>query len=240
MSDSPRPKILIVDDEPQIRRLLRVALDRAGYEVLEAATAREALSRLAVEKPDLVLLDLGLPDRDGLELLPLILARSEAKVLVVSAREATEEKVAALDLGADDFVTKPFDTDELLARVRVALRQRATAPMAAEVRELGDVSIDSAARVVRRGGQEVHLTPKEWDLLSELARHPGRVITHAQLLRTVWGPAHEQDVEYLRVTVRSLRGKLEADPAAPRLIINEPGVGYRIIVSRTDTNGRRL
>ena len=233
MTGSPRTRILVVDDEPQIRRLLRAALDRAGYEVLEAATAREALTRLAIEKPDLVLLDLGLPDRDGLELLPLILTRSAAKVLVVSAREATEEKVAALDLGADDFVTKPFDTDEVLARVRVALRQRVAAPITGEVRVLGDVSIDSAARIVRRGGQEVHLTPKEWDLLSELARHPGRVITHAQLLRAVWGPAHEQDVEYLRVTVRSLRGKLEADPAMPRLIINEPGVGYRIIVSGT-------
>ncbi|WP_210529655.1 response regulator [Rubellimicrobium arenae] len=232
MSGPPRDKVLVVDDEPQIRRLLRVALERAGYDVLEAATAREALSRIDIEKPGLVLLDLGLPDRDGLEFLPLIRIRSAAKVLVVSAREATEEKVAALDLGADDFVTKPFDTDELLARVRVALRQRTAAQVGSDARQFEDVVVDIANRVVRRAGKEVHLTPKEWGLLVEIVRHPGRVVTHAQLLRTIWGPAHEHDVEYLRVTVRNLRAKLEADPSAPRLIVNEPGVGYRIVVDR--------
>jgi len=229
MKAGRRAKILVVDDEPQIRRLLRAALDRAGYAVVEAGTAREALSLLQTQKPELVLLDLGLPDRDGLEILPLILAQSDAKVLVVSAREATEEKVAALDLGADDFVTKPFDTDELLARVRVALRQRVAAAAPSGALTVGLVTVDLMARVVRRAGQDVHLTPKEWGLFAELARHPGRVVTHAQLLRAVWGPAHEHDVEYLRVTVRSLRAKLEADPAAPRLITNEPGVGYRLI-----------
>ncbi|EYD74995.1 DNA-binding protein response regulator KdpE [Rubellimicrobium mesophilum DSM 19309] len=196
---------------------------------MEAETAREALGRLDTERPELVLLDLGLPDRDGLEILPLILARSTARVLVVSAREATEEKVAALDLGADDFVTKPFDTDELLARVRVALRQRLAGSAPTRVLTVDGIEVDLVARHVQRGGAEVHLTPKEWGLLAELARHPGRVVTHAQLLRTVWGPAHEQDVEYLRVTVRSLRAKLESEPAVPKLITNEPGVGYRLM-----------
>lgn len=230
MSAAPRAKVLVVDDELQIRRLLRVTLDRSGYEVVEAESAREALSLLGIEKPDLVLLDLGLPDRDGLELLPLIRTRSEARVLVVSAREATEEKVAALDLGADDFITKPFDTDELLARVRVALRQRVAASASSSAMRLGDVVVDLVARNVHHDGREVHLTPKEWGLLAELARRPGRVITHAQLLRAVWGPAHERDVEYLRVAIRSLRTKLEEDPAAPKLILNEPGVGYRLFV----------
>lgn len=230
MSAAPRAKVLVVDDELQIRRLLRVTLDRSGYEVVEAESAREALSLLGVEKPDLVLLDLGLADRDGLELLPLIRTRSEARVLVVSAREATEEKVAALDLGADDFITKPFDTDELLARVRVALRQRVAASASSSILRLGNLRVDLVARNVHHDGGEIHLTPKEWGLLAELARRPGRVITHAQLLRAVWGPAHERDVEYLRVVIRSLRTKLEEDPAAPKLILNEPGVGYRLFV----------
>lgn len=228
MSAAPRAKILVVDDEPQIRRLLRAALERGAYEVAGAEDARQALSLLGVERPDLVLLDLGLPDRDGLELVPLIRARSTAKVLVISARDATHDKVAALDLGADDFVTKPFDTDELLARVRVALRQRLAAPAPFPVVRLGAVEVDLSERRVRREGAAVHLTPKEWGLLAELCRHPGRVITHGQLLRAVWGPAHERDVEYLRVTVRGLRAKLETDPARPRLILNEPGVGYRL------------
>jgi two-component system KDP operon response regulator KdpE len=228
MSGTPRAKLLVVDDEAQIRRLLRAALERSGHEVVAAEDARQALSLLGIERPDLVLLDLGLPDRDGLELLPLIRARSNARVLVISAREATEEKVAALDLGADDFVTKPFDTDELLARVRVALRRRASVAAPAGAGRLGTVEVDLSERKVRRDGAEVRLTPKEWGLLAELARHPGRVITHGQLLRGVWGPAHERDVEYLRVTVRGLRAKLEEDPARPALILNEPGVGYRL------------
>ena len=225
-------KILVVDDEPQIRRLLRVALDRAGHATVEAASGREALHRIAADRPEVVLLDLGLPDRDGLELVPLIRGASDAKLLVVSAREGTEDKVAALDLGADDFVTKPFDTDELLARIRAALRQRAAVSAGGTTVHLGGIEVDLLARVVRRDGSEVHLTPREYGVLSALARHPGRVITHAQLLRTVWGPAHEQDVEYLRVAVRALRGKLESDPAAPALIVNEPGVGYRLMADR--------
>jgi two-component system KDP operon response regulator KdpE len=221
-------KLLVVDDEAAIRRLLRVALERSGYAVVEAADARAATGALGIHRPDLVLLDLGLPDRDGLELIPLMTAAGAA-VIILSAREETDEKVAALDLGADDYVTKPFDSEELLARVRTALRRRAAASRTQDVVEAGEVSIRLTDRQVWRAGAEVHLTPKEYAFLAELARFPGRVRTHAQLLRDIWGPAHEHDVEYLRVVARSLRKKLEADPAAPRLIRNEPGVGYRLM-----------
>jgi two-component system, OmpR family, KDP operon response regulator KdpE len=222
-------KILIVDDEPQIRMLLKATLGRAGYAIVEAATAREALSAKAIDKPDLVLLDLGLPDRDGLELVGLLRADPRSAVIVISARDQTEQKVAALDLGADDYVTKPFDTEELLARVRAALRQRLATETERQIVEAGTVAIDLLARVVRRDGQEVHVTPKEWDLLAELAKRPGRVLTHEMLLRSVWGPAHVGQTEYLRVAIRSLRQKLEEAPAQPRLIVNEPGVGYRLM-----------
>lgn len=222
-------KILVVDDEAAIRRLLRGALLRGDHAVVEAADARAALAALAIDKPDLVLLDLGLPDRDGLELIPLFRQR-EVAVVVISARDATAEKVAALDLGADDYVTKPFDSEEVLARVRSALRRRTadsvtTAPLA-----LGDIVIDLDARRVTKAGSEVHLRPKEYALLAELARQPGKVITHSHLLRTVWGPAHERDLEYLRVAARGLRLKLEDNPAEPRLIVNEPAIGYRLAI----------
>ena len=221
-------KVLVVDDEPAIRRLLARALERADYRVIEADTARAALASLDIDKPDLVLLDLGLPDRDGLELLPLLTKPPGPAVIIVSARDATAEKVAALDLGADDFVTKPFDSEELLARVRAGLRRRARGDTAEPVVRTGDLVIDHTRRRVERAGTEVHLTPKEWAVLALLARHPGRVITHVHLLRTVWGPAHEHDVEYLRVVMRALRQKLEADASVPVLLRNEPGVGYRL------------
>lgn len=220
-------KVLVIEDDLHIRRLVRAALERAGHRVAEAATAREGLALVDIEKPDGVLLDLGLPDRDGLELIQLIRARSAVPVLVISARADTSEKVAALDLGADDYLTKPFDTEELLARLRTALRRRqADEPMLVT----GDITIDLDHRRVTRGGGDVHLTPKEYAVLAELARRPDRVISHAHLLRTVWGPAHESQVDYLRIVIRGLRQKLEADPAAPALIRNEPGVGYRLII----------
>jgi two-component system KDP operon response regulator KdpE len=221
-------KILVVDDDAAIRRLLARTLDRAGYAVVEAADARAALNALAIDHPDLVLLDLGLPDRDGLELLPILVRPPGPAVIVLTAREATDEKVTALDLGADDYITKPFDTEELLARVRSALRRAARAAAERVVVGFGDAAIDLVERRVTRSGDEVRLTPKEYALLAELARHPGRVLTHHHLLRAVWGPAHLDDVEYLRVTMRGLRLKLEADPAAPSLLRNEPGVGYRL------------
>jgi len=223
-----QPRILIVEDDAHIRRLLRVAIERSGYAVTEAATAREALTAADIDKPEVVLLDLGLPDRDGLELIQLFRSRTGATVIVVSARGETAEKVAALDLGADDYLTKPFDTEELLARVRTALRHRVAGETGQTTVTAGDVDIDLERRRVRRAGEEVHLSPKEYDVLAELAKRPDRVIGHRQLLRTVWGPAHEDHVDYLRIVVRNLRQKLEADPARPRMITNEPGVGYRL------------
>jgi two-component system KDP operon response regulator KdpE len=219
-------KVVIVDDEPAIRRLLKSALERDGYKVVEAGTGREALSAMNIDRPDAVLLDLGLPDREGLELVPLI-AKTGAALLIISAREATQEKIAALDLGADDYVTKPFDTDEVLARLRRALRQRLMSNGDEAVR-IDDLEIDLLARRVRRADKDIHLTPKEYGLLAELAKHPGRVLTHSHLLRTVWGPAHEDHVEYLRVTARGLRTKIERDPSRPVIVKTEPGVGYRL------------
>ncbi|GMM59577.1 response regulator [Novosphingobium pituita] len=221
-------KILVVDDEMAIRRLLRAGLARAGLAVVEAANAREALAALAIDKPDLVLLDLGLPDRDGLELIAAIKA-AKAALLVISARDATTEKVAALDLGADDYVTKPFDTEEVLARIRVALRNRLLAETPDPVLRFGPVTLDLAARLVYRDGVEVHLSPKEYGFLAELARHPGRVLSHAAILRAVWGPGQEQSVEYLRVAARGLRRKLEDVPVEHSMIRNEPGIGYRLL-----------
>jgi len=220
--------VLVVDDEPAIRRLLHAGLARADYRVVEAGTARETLASVQIDKPDVVLLDLGLPDRDGLELIPLI-KTAGAAVIVVSARDATDQKVAALDLGADDYVSKPFDSEEVLARIRVALRHRLASTTGDAVVRQGDVEIDLALRLVRKAGQEVHLTPKEYGFVAELAKNPGKVVTHSSLLREVWGPGHETDVEYLRVAARGVRRKLEDDPARPCLIRNEPGVGYRLV-----------
>ena len=218
--------LLIIDDEPAIRRLVRGALERAGHRVDEAATAAEGLVLARRPGCELVLLDLGLPDRDGMELVPLLTGQDRA-VIVLTARGDTGEKVAALDLGADDYIVKPFDTEELLARVRTALRHRGGANVGPLV--CGAISIDLLRREVTRDGEIVALTRKELALLAELARYPGRVITHTQLLAAVWGEAHTGDVEYLRVTVRGLRRKLEADPASPVLIRNDPGVGYRLM-----------
>jgi two-component system KDP operon response regulator KdpE len=223
-------KILIIEDDAHIRRLLRAALQRAGHSVSEAATAREGLSLVDIEKPEVVLLDLGLPDRDGLELIQPIKQRSGATVLVVSAREDTAEKVAALDLSADDYITKPFDTEEVLARIRTAMRHRAEDHGENRLIETDDVRVDLEHRRVTRGGEAVHLTPKEYGILAELGRKPDRVVSHAQLLRAVWGPAHEDRVDYLRIAVRGLRQKLETDASRPRLIVNELAVGYRLFI----------
>ncbi len=222
------PKLLVVDDEAAIRRLLGNSLTRAGYRVAEAESGRAALSAIQIDKPDAVLLDLGLPDRDGLELVPLIKAAGTA-VLVISARDATDQKVAALDFGADDYVTKPFDTEEVLARIRTALRHRLSLETELPLVTVGDIEIDLPAHLVRKAGVEVHLTPKEFGFLAELAKHPGRVVTHAQLLRNVWGVGHEPDVEYLRVAARGVRRKLEGDAVEISFIRNEPGVGYRLV-----------
>lgn len=222
-------RVLIVDDEPPIRRLLRGALERAGYRVTEADTAREALSLANHERPEAILLDLGLPDRDGLELVPMLKAKHNVALLIVSAREGTDEKVAALDLGADDYVTKPFDSDELLARVRAALRGRAAAQGARGPVVAGDVTIDLAQHMITKAGVEVHLTRKEYEVLGQLALAPGRVVIHKRILEAAWPHEHDKRVEYLRSVIRQLRQKLEDDPAQPAIIVNEMGIGYRLM-----------
>lgn len=220
--------VLVIDDDFAIRKLLQAGLRRAFYRVVEADSGRAALNAVQIDKPDVVLLDLGLPDRDGLELIPLIREAGPA-VIVVSARDATDQKVAALDLGADDYVSKPFDSDEVLARIRTALRHRLLREAPSPVTRIGDVEINLIDRLVTKAGAEVHLTPKEFGLLTELCKARGKVVTHTQLLRSVWGPGHDTDVEYLRVAARGIRRKLEGDRSQPSLIQNEPGVGYRLV-----------
>jgi two-component system KDP operon response regulator KdpE len=220
--------ILVVDDEPAIRRFLRTSLKGQGFDVIEAASGAEALEQVRSAKPALVVLDLGLPDLDGFEVIRRIRASSSLPIVVLTVRAGEREKVEALDLGADDYVTKPFGIGELLARVRTALRHRLHAEGAPAVYRHDDLEVDLVRRHVRVNGSEIRLSPKEFDLLAYLVRYPGRVITHGQILREVWGPAHVEDVEYLRVYVRQLRLKLEPDPTQPRHILTEPGVGYRL------------
>ena len=224
-----RPRILVVDDEPQIHRFLGPALDAAGYEPVRADDAASALREIARKPPDAVVLDLGLPDLDGKEALVKARAFYDGPIIVLSARDRETEKIDALDAGADDYVEKPFGVGELLARLRVALRHRLQREGAEPVIRAGEVEIDLVMRLVTRGGEPVRLSPREYDLLAALAQGGGRVMTHRQLLTAVWGPAHEHDVQYLRVFVGQLRQKLEADLDAPRLIRTEPGVGYRFI-----------
>jgi len=221
-------KILVVDDEAAIRRLLRNTLTRAGYAVVEAEDGRQALHQVAVEHPSAVLLDLGLPDRDGLSLIPLLRTHGDAVILVVSARDAVDEKVTALDLGADDFITKPFDSEELLARLRVALRHRGPSETTPKIVRTGDLSIDLDRRMVFRGDEELHLTRKEHDVLAVLARHIGRVVTHQRVLAAAWGGEEDPRVEYLRIVIRNLRQKLEHPGPVGSVIANELGVGYRL------------
>ena len=221
-------KILVVDDDAAIRRLLRSTLIRADYAVVEAEDAKGTLRQAAVEHPSAVLLDLGLPDRDGLTIIPQLRAHGDIVILVVSARDAVDEKVTALDLGADDFVTKPFDTEELLARLRVALRHQGLSETTQKIVRRGDLSIDLDRRIVCRNGEELHLTRKEHEVLGVLARHIGRVVTHERVLAACWGAEEEPRVEYLRIVIRNLRQKLEAPGPVGSVIANELGVGYRL------------
>ena len=222
-----KPHILVVDDEPQIQLFLRHALAAAGYEVEPAADGATALRLAAARMPELIVLDLGLPDLDGKAVIGELRQRSSVPIIVLSAREHEAEKIAALDLGANDFVATPFAIGELLARIRAALRAHRPEEPRAERLTLGDVTVDIAAHRVERAGTPVKLTPKEFDLLVLLARNPGRVLTHRHILTRIWGPAHADDMPYLRVFIGQLRQKIEADPAEPRLIVTEPGVGYR-------------
>ncbi|HSI40873.1 MAG TPA: response regulator transcription factor [Xanthobacteraceae bacterium] len=222
-------RILVVDDEPAIHRFMAPALAANGYEVLRADTATDGLRAVALMKPDLMVLDLGLPDFDGKEVIRRLRAGgSDLPVIVLSAREREAEKVEALDLGADDFVNKPFGMAELMARIRASLRHRIYAKGETPVLSVGGIEIDIPRHRVLRNGEEVKLTPREFDLLAFLARHGGKVVTHQQILAAVWGRAHADDTQYLRVYVRQLRAKLEDDPAAPSLIATEPGIGYRV------------
>lgn len=221
-------RILIVDDEVPIRRLLRTTLSAQRFEVVEAGNAAAAITQLQQEPPDLVLLDLGLPDRDGLDLLRDIRALSEVPVIVLSSRDQESGKVQALDGGADDYVTKPFGAEELMARIRAALRHRLQQQGARPVFRAGRLSMDLVRRQVLLGDSELHLSPKEYDILQQLVLHAGKVLTHRHLLKAVWGSELEADVQYLRVYIRQLRTKLELDPERPALILTEPGVGYRL------------
>ncbi|WP_293902422.1 response regulator [Phenylobacterium sp.] len=222
-----RPRILVIDDEPQIHRFLSPALDAAGYEPIRADTAAEGLRELARKAPDAVVLDLGLPDLDGKDALAKARAFYAGPIIILSARDRETEKIDALDMGADDYVEKPFGVGELLARLRVALRHRLQDQGAEPVVTVGELTIDLVKRLVTRTGEAIRLSPREYDLLAQLVQGGGKVVTQRQLLTAVWGPAHEQDVQYLRVFVGQLRQKIEPDPSAPVLILTEPGVGYR-------------
>jgi two-component system KDP operon response regulator KdpE len=225
----PEPVIALIEDEPQIRRFLRVILGGHGYRLLEAATGADGLVEVASRNPDVVILDLGLPDVDGLDVIRRVREWSQVPVIVLSARGQERDKVAALDAGADDYVSKPFGAGELLARIRVALRHSAgaTDEVGAAFR-VGGLAVDLLRRHVSVDGAEVRLTPTEYRLLATLVRHAGKVLTHRHLLRQVWGPAHDDQAHYVRIYMAHLRHKLEAEPARPRYVLTEPGVGYRL------------
>jgi two-component system KDP operon response regulator KdpE len=226
----PKPLVLVVEDEPQMRKFVRIALESHEYRVVEAATGDEGIRRAAEHTPDAILLDLGLPDMDGSKVTERIREWSATPILVISARGQEESKVRALDGGADDYITKPFGAAELMARLRVALRHAARSHEAPTgiVRIGDDVEIDLVKRIVRCRGDEVHLTPIEYKLLTTLSKHAGMVMTHRQLLDQVWGPGHAHQMQYLRVYMTQLRHKLELDPARPKYLLTEPGIGYRL------------
>ena len=229
------PVAVVIEDEPQIRRFVRAALEAEGWQVFEADSAKRGLSEAGTRKPDLLVLDLGLPDGDGLDVIRDVRSWSAVPIVVLSARADEADKIAALDAGADDYLTKPFGVGELLARVRANLRRpRAANADGSAVEPLfsfGDVEVDRQARLVRRAGAEVHLTPIEYRLLTVLVSNAGRVLTHRQLLREVWGPSHAEQSHYLRIYMGHLRQKLEADPAQPKHLLTETAVGYRLLVS---------
>ncbi len=231
MNRPPGAHILVVDDEPAITRALRVNLSRHGYRVETAGSGREALDLLAFHLPDLVLLDLGLPDLDGLTVIQQLRTRSNTPVVVLSVRGAERDKVAALDLGADDYLTKPFGIDELLARIRVALRHAARpASGSSAVFRTGELVVDLERRTVQSDGNEVHLTPTEYDLLKLFVTNPNKLLTDRMILQQVWGPRYQSEAHYLHVYIARLRKKIELDPQKPRYLVTDPGVGYRLLV----------
>lgn len=221
------PRILVIDDEPQIRKFMRISLAANGYEVIEAENANQGIAAARGQQPDLLILDLGLPDLDGQEVISAVRETSDVPIIVLSVRAQELDKVEALDRGANDYMVKPFGVAELMARVRAVLRQRG-AKENNELVEVAGIRIDLTRRVVTRDGEELHLSKKEWELLEFFARSPDHVLTHKEILKKVWGPAHVDDTAYLRVYVNQLRQKLEANPAQPTVIVTEPGVGYRL------------
>ena len=228
---TPRANLLLVEDDPQIQRFLTTALEAHSYNLVVASTGKEGLQLAATRQPDILIVDLGLPDMSGLEVIQRAREWYARPIIVLSARDKETDKVAALDLGADDYLTKPFGIGELLARLRVAERHLAGRDAAADGAriEIGNIAIDLAAHRVMRDGADIHLTPIEYQLLTTLARHRGKVLTHRQLLREVWGAAHVESPQYLRIYMRALRRKIETDPAQPRLLLTEVGVGYRLV-----------
>lgn len=225
------PCILIVDDEPPIRRLLRKTLEVQNFRTVEAAGGHDALDALRREKPDLIILDLGLPDIDGLEVIKTVRQKSQTPIVILSSRGDEAGKVAALDLGADDYVTKPFGVNELMARIRAALRHRLQEQGSQPLFQSGDLTVDLVHRRVTVGGADVRLSPKEYDILQQMVIHAGKVLTHRHLIHEVWRGADNIDVQALRVFIRQLRQKIEANPEQPRHIVTEPGVGYRLLIS---------
>jgi len=225
---SARIRALVIDDEAAILRFLKPALEANNYEMTSAGTVAEGLKRIAGEAPDIVLLDLGLPDGDGKDVIRRAREWSDLPIVVLSARERETEKIEALDLGADDYVNKPFNVGELLARMRTALRHRMQRKAEVPVLRVGNLEVNALRHRAIKGGAELKHTPKEFELLSFLAKHPGRVVTHKQILTAVWGPAHTEDTQYLRVYIGQLRQKVEEHPDDPRIILTEPGIGYRI------------
>ncbi len=223
----PKPRVLVVDDEPPIRRFLRASLSAHGYEIFEAADGAQALTAVIAHRPDLLILDLGLPDMQGVEVTRRLREWSKIPIIILSVRDHESDKIAALDAGADDYLTKPFGIGELLARMRVALRHAAQ-PDEQPVFTVEDLTVDLTRRVVMLGGREVTLTPTEYDILRVLVTNAGKVMTHHQLLREVWGVGYEKETQMLRVNISNLRRKIEADPTRPRYILTEPGVGYRM------------
>jgi two-component system KDP operon response regulator KdpE len=222
--------ILVIEDEPQMQRFLRIVLQGQGYSFIEAQTGQEGLVQAATRSPDIILLDLGLPDIDGLEVTRRLREWSDIPIIVLSAREQEQDKIKALDAGADDYLTKPFSAGELLARIRVAIRHKVMRQSATgePVFILDNLRVDMSLRQVFLNEQEVHLTPIEYKLLTLLIQNAGKVVTHSQLLKEVWGPSYSKETQYLRVYMTQLRHKLESDPARPRFLINEPGIGYRL------------
>lgn len=225
-----QPTILVVEDETPIRHFVQTTLAGAGYRVVDADHGKEGLTQAMAWNPDVVLLDLGLPDIDGLEVIRRLREWTSRPIIVLTARSQEHDKVSALDLGADDYLTKPFGIEELLARIRVALRRTARTEAGESVFQIGDLRVDLEKRQVFIAGKEVHLSPTEYKLLGILVRHAGKVVTHRQLLKEVWGPLHADEAQYLRVYMRQLRGKLEENPARPRYLLTEIGVGYRLRV----------